>query len=92
MFNNERHVRLIHFPSNPIDIVYDAIVIVLLRFRCHFLKIIKTIIYTRLMSNFNDRIEINNSTSVIVISTSFEFCNNLDLSVTVFTQPNLGLR
>ena len=41
------------------------------------------------MSNFNDRIEINTSTSVIV---SFGFCNNLDLSVSVFTQPNLGLR
>ena len=37
------------------------------------------------MSNFNDRIEINTSTS-------FGFCNNLDLSVSVFTQPNLSLR
>ena len=36
------------------------------------------------MSNVNDRIEINTST--------FGFCNNLDLSVLVFTQPNLGLR
>ena len=46
------------------------------------------------MSNFNDRIEINTSTSVIVYisKTSFGFCNNLDLSVSVFTQPNLGLR
>ena len=44
------------------------------------------------MSNFNDRIEINTSTSVIVwiSKTSFGFCNNL--SVSVFTQPNLGLR
>ena len=32
MFNNERHVRLVQFPSNPIDndLVHDAIVIVLL--------------------------------------------------------------
>ena len=46
------------------------------------------------MSNFNDRIEINTSTSVIVYisKTSFGFCNNLDLSVWVFTQPNLVLR
>ena len=49
------------------DIVRDAIVIVLLWLRCcHFLMIIKHIIYIRLMSNFNDRIEINTSTSVIV--------------------------
>ena len=45
MLNNERHVRLIQFPSNPIEneIVHDVIVIVLLWLRCcHFLMIIKT--------------------------------------------------
>ena len=45
MFNNEHHVRLIQFPSNPInnDIVYDVILIIMLRLRCnHFLIIIKT--------------------------------------------------
>ena len=46
------------------------------------------------MSYFNDRIEINTSRSVIIkiSKTSFGFCNNLDLSVSVFTQPNLSLR
>ena len=46
------------------------------------------------MSNFNDRIEINTSTLVIVSisKTSFGFCNNLNLSVSVFTQLNIGLR
>ena len=46
------------------------------------------------MSNFNDRIEINTSTSVIVLisKTLFGFCNNLNLSVPVFTQPNLALQ
>ena len=46
------------------------------------------------MSNFNDRIKINTSTSVIVkiSKTSFGFCNNLDLLVSVISQPNLGLR
>ena len=46
------------------------------------------------MSNFNDRIDIDTSTSITVYlsNTSFGFCNNLDLSVSVFTQPNLGIR
>ena len=46
------------------------------------------------MSNFNDRIDIDTSTSITVYlsNTSFGFCNNLDLLVSVFTQPNLGIR
>ena len=46
------------------------------------------------MSNFNDRKEINTNTPVIVkiSETSFGFYNNLDLSVSVFTPHNLGLR
>ena len=46
------------------------------------------------MFNFNDKLEINTSTSVIVqiSKTSFGFCNNLDLSISVFTQTNLGVQ
>ena len=45
MFNNERHLGLIQFPSKPIDndIIHDVILIVLLWLRCYnFFMFIKT--------------------------------------------------